>query len=113
MQPQKPIGFEKYLSEFGPVSYDPFCGEPVAWGFKITRHLGDDLFNDLGKHGQLVCIDGFNSSWALVTKTLNRNEAIALYGEVTNEVFGPRGGWKSITFGNKVFVSKYLKTEKK
>ena len=113
MESQKPSNFENYLSAFGPVMYDGRCGEPVAWGFKIIRHLGEDLFRELGKHGQLKCIDGFNSSWALVVKTLSRTEAVALYGEITNEVFGPRGGWKSVTFGSKIFVSEFLKPERK
>jgi hypothetical protein len=45
--------------------YDVWCGEPVAWGFKIVKHLGEDLFRELGKHGQIKCIDGFKSSCAL------------------------------------------------
>lgn len=31
MEQQKPPGFENYLSAFGPVMYDGYCGEPVAW----------------------------------------------------------------------------------
>jgi hypothetical protein len=113
MEYQKPSDFENCLSVFGPVVYDSWCGEPVAWGFKIIRHLGEDLFRELGKHGQLKCVDGFNGSWALVVKTLSRADAITLYGEITNEIFGPRGGWKSTTFGDKKFVSEFLKPEKK
>lgn len=113
MEHQKPSSFENYLSAFEPVMYDSWCGEPVAWGFKIIKHLGEDLFRELGKHGQLECIDGFKSSWALVVKTLSREESVVLYGEITDEIFGPRGGWKSTTFGNKKFVSKFLKPEKK
>lgn len=113
MTQQKPPGFENNLSAFGPVMYDGWCGEPVAWGFKIIRYLGEDLFNTLGKHGQPECIDGFTNSWALVTKTLSREEAIALYGVVTDEVFGPRGGWKSTTFGEKKFTSKFLRPDRK
>lgn len=92
--------------------HDGWCGEPVAWGFRIIRHLGEELFGQLGKNGHLECIDGIRSSWALVAKTLSREEAVTLYGEITDEVFGPRGGWKSTTFGSKKFISKYLKPKK-
>lgn len=112
MEFQKPSGFENYLSEFEPIMYDGWCGEPVAWGFKIVRRLGEDLFRELSKHGQLECIDRLTSSWALITRTLSREEAVIRYGEVTDEVFGPRGGWKSTTFGNKKFISKFLKPGK-
>lgn len=113
MEQQKPPGFENYLSGFGPVLFDGYCSEPVAWGFKIIKYLGEELFRELGKHGSLECIDGFNSSWALISKTLSREEAVLLYGEITDEVFGPRGGWKSTTFGEKKFISKFLRPEKK
>ena len=112
-QSKKPSGFENYLSEYGIVLFDGYCGEPVGWGFKIISYLGEDLFRELGKYGRLECIDGFKSSWALVTKTLNHEEDIERYGSITNEIFGPRGGWKSTTFGNKKFVSSYLRPEKK
>lgn len=112
-QPNQPPGFEDFLSGYTTVLFDGYCGEPVAWGFKIMRYLGEDLFQELGKYGTLKCIDGFKSSWALVIKTLSREEAIEKYGPITNEVFGPRGGWKSTTFGNKKFTSDYLRPEKK
>ncbi len=110
---QQPSGFEQYLSKFGPVLYDGYCGEPVAWGFKIVARMDEILFRELGKYGQLECIEyGFDTKWALITKTLSREEAIEKYGPITNEVFGPRGGWKSTDFGSKQFISKYLKPEK-
>jgi hypothetical protein len=83
----------------------------VGLGFKIIRYLSDDLFSELGKHGKLECIDGYKNSWALVVKKLSREEATSLYGEVTNEVLGSRGGWKSTTFGKKTFVSRSLSPE--
>ncbi|WP_300599966.1 hypothetical protein [Niabella sp.] len=112
MEPAKPPGFENYLSSFAPVVDDPYCGEPVAWGFKIITYLGEDLFRELGKHGRLECVDGFNSSWALIVKTLTREDAVEKYGIISNEVFGPRGGWKSTTFGDKTFCHRFLRPEK-
>lgn len=112
-QPTKPLGFENYLSEYGAVLFDGYCGQPVAWGFKILTYLGEELFRELGKYGTLKCIDGFKSSWALIVGTLSRDEAIEKYGPINNEVFGPRGGWKSTTFGDKTFISDYLRPIKK
>ena len=112
-QQKKPSGFEDYLSEYSIVLFDGYSGEPVAWGFIILRYLGEGLFKELGKHGELKCIDGFKSSWALVTKSLSREEAIEKYGSITHEDIGPRGGWKSTTFGDKKFISDYLRPIKK
>lgn len=48
-------------------------------------------------------------NWFLITKTLTRDEAIKKYGPMTAEDVGPRGGWRSVTFGNKKFLSKSLR----
>jgi hypothetical protein len=45
----------------------------------------------------------------VVTKKLTRKEAINVYSEVTDEEFGSSGCWKSVTFGNAIFISKCLK----
>lgn len=103
---EKPTGFEGDLGSYGIAFYDGNCGEPIAWGFKIIRRLGDERFNELRKFGPLECI---YPDWYLVTKTLSREEAIKKYGDIKEEVFGPKGGWKSVTFGEKKFVSKLLK----
>jgi hypothetical protein len=91
-QPKKPSGFENYLSEYTTGLFDGNCSEPVALGLKIITYLGEDLFRELGKYARLSCIDGFKSSCALVTKTLNRKEAIEKYGPVTNAVLGATRG---------------------
>ena len=108
-----PEGYENELSQFGPCIFDGYCGEPIGWGFKINRRLGEERFNMLRKYGALECVGGYNSSWVLVTKWLTREEAIQEYGAVSEEEYGPRGGWKSVTFGEKKFISKHLKGEKK
>jgi hypothetical protein len=107
---QKPIGYEKELSAFAPVIFDVVCGEPIGWGFKIVTHLGEERFNALRKFGGLECI---YPTWYLVTKKLTREEAEQKYGAVTEEIFGPRGGWKSVTFGTTKFRSGYLRPQKK
>jgi hypothetical protein len=103
---KKPIGYENDLAEFAPVIFDGYSGEAIGWGFRLTSHLGNDKFDLLRKFGCMECL---YPTWYLVTKTLSREEAIIKYGEITAEEFGPRGGWKSVTFGNTKFISKYLK----
>lgn len=101
----KPVGYEPYLSDYSICLYDSSCGEPVAWGFKITQHLDENRFSALSAYGTLECSYPI---WFLIVKTLTRDEAIAKYGPVTAEEFGPRGGWRSVTFGQKRFLSKKL-----
>lgn len=101
----KPEGYENDLSSYRTVLWDSYSGEPIGWGFKILNHLGD-RFDKLRQFGKLECE---YPHWFLVVKTLSRKEAIEKYGEITNEEFGVSGGWKSVTFGNKRFGSRYLR----
>lgn len=103
----KPEGYEDDLADYGPVLFDGGCGETVAWGFKIRRRLGDDRFGALRSFGTLKCV-GPHGDWALIVERLTREQAIAKYGPVTNEDRGPRGGFLSITFGTKMFLSREL-----
>ena len=105
MIPNKPKGYENDLGDYGPQLYDSDCGEPISWGFKILHHLGEERFRALYKFGLLECS---YPTWFLIVKKLTREEAIKKYGEITNEEFGPRGGWKSVIFGKKQFCSKDL-----
>lgn len=107
---EKSEGFEKELGAYGAVMFDPYCGEPVGWGFRLLRHMGEERFNKLQDFGELECL---YPDWYLVVKKISREQAIELYGEITAEEFGPRGGWRSITFGSKKFGSTYLKPQKK
>jgi len=93
-------GFEDALGPYEVQSYDAYSGEPVAWGFKIIKRLGEDRFNELREKAELECV---YPDWFVVSKKLTREEAIQLYGPVTHEEFGPRGGWKYIEFGDKRF----------
>ena len=104
--PKKPEGFESHLGTFGPQLYDSWCGEPVAWGFKIVSQMGEEKFEQLKKVATLDCC---YPTWFVITDTLTRKDAIKKYGAVTNEEFGPRRGWKSVTFGKTTFISKCVK----
>jgi hypothetical protein len=87
---------------------DSLSREPVAWGRKIIERLGEDAFNEL----KTTCGTHFyHGDWFVITKRLTRDDAIEKYGEVTDEEFGPRGGWKSVTFGETKFNTKSLKGE--
>ena len=103
---KKPPGYEEELGPFGPQLFDAWCGEVVGWGFKITSRLGDDRFNALQQHGALECAGG---DWFLITRKLTRLTAIEQFGPVTDEEFGPRGGWRSVTFGKKKFLSRQMR----
>jgi|SRR3972149_7120566 len=105
----KPKGYEYCLGEYGPQLFDALCGEPVMWGFEITRRVGDEVWKELSGLGYLECS---YPNWYLITKKLTREEAIEKYGKITNEKFGPKGGWKSVMFGKKEFCSKVLKTSR-
>lgn len=102
----KPKGYENDLSEYKACLFDSCCGEPVAWGFQILRHLGQERFDALRQYGSLECS---YPTWFLIVKSLTRAEAIDKYGPVTSEEFGPRGGWRSATFGTRKFLSKAVR----
>lgn len=107
-----PEKFHAALGEFGVQGKDD-NGTPVAWGFPILEKLGEELWAELGNYGKLTYfrLRG-GGQWALVTKSLTREEAIAEFGPVTDETYGPKGGWKSVTFGTTTFTSKELKAPK-
>lgn len=96
----KPKGFENDVSEYGPVSFDSYSGEPVKWGHTIHSRLGDDRFNELRSLFQLEVTnrDPWNTEWSVIRKTLSLTEAIEKYGPVTQLLVGPRGGSRTIQF---------------
>lgn len=105
--PPTPPGFEDVLSPYGPVAFDSYCGEPVAWGFKLQTRLAEDRYDALCKHGKMTFVDP--SQWVLVLRHLTRETASKVYGPLTAEERGPRGGFISVTFGTKTFATRYLK----
>jgi hypothetical protein len=107
MNIQKPIGYEKDLSPYDEVVYDGYCGEPVGWGFRIRRHLGQERFEQLRNFGRLEYLGPHD--WVLVTHTLSRVEAEMKYGPITEEERGAGGGFRSITFGTTKFIADYLR----
>jgi hypothetical protein len=111
--PQK---FEPYLDVNECAIVDHVAGVPVAHGRKIIAKMGEDLFEELKQYGKLEYIlpkEGKLGEWYFLSRQLSRSEAAEQFGECTSEVFGPRGGWKSVTFGVTTFGSKLLKAEQK
>lgn len=109
----KPKGYEDALSGFKPCLFDSYCGEPVMSGFEIVKWLDEPAFSELRKFGELECAGGYRSSWVLITQKLTRAKAVKLYGPKGCDEYGPRGGWKAVTFGDKRFVSGVFKTKAK
>jgi hypothetical protein len=96
----KPAGYEEHLGGFQVITYDGGCGEPVSWGWRILNHLGPQLFSRIDKeYGEAT------NSWYAVARRLTFDEAVRKYGPVTKLVTGPRGGFKSVTLGEKLFLS--------
>lgn len=103
-----PEGCEAVLSEYSPVVFDGICGKPVGWGFRLLSRLGEDRFNALAAFGKLECLGGWPSKWVLVVKELTPEQAKIEYGSITHVELGPRGGFRSVTFGETRFCTRRL-----
>jgi hypothetical protein len=104
------IDFTKYFGPYCAIEID-YCGEAVSWGYPIAKLIESELWDGLKLQYKLFRSNPgyFGGTWYVITKTLTRLEAIEKYGPISNEVTGPRGGFKSAMFGDKLFYSKYLK----
>lgn len=100
--PEKPAEYADAFSDYGPVLFDGYCGEPVAWGFEITRWLGEERWADLTRYGKPECIR--EGKWCLVTRWVTPREALEKYGALGETETGPRGGFRSAQYGDKKFV---------
>lgn len=73
------------------VLYDGWCGEPVAWA-----RIGQPVIgHEWTERGQVS-----------VTEWLTPTEAIRKYGPVTEVQVGRNGGFRSVTYGAKKFLSR-------
>lgn len=106
--PQLPPHIAAFMGPHGSLN-DSLSGEPVGWGWPVIGRMGEELWNEAQGYGQMVYDHG---QWFLIHRTLTREEAIKKYGPITNEEYGPRGGWKSVTFGSTLFKHKCLKPQK-
>lgn len=103
---------DKYAGYFGPfraVVFDGYCGEPIGWGYAPNTRLGDALFKEVEtslKGARWHCLD--LGHWVVATRHLTPKMAVEKYGPITKMYVGPRGGYKSVTYGDKIFCSKQL-----
>lgn len=102
-----PEKFKGYLGRYGDCFFDSYSGEPISWGYPITKHLGEELWSELAGYGDLQCAHS-SGNWYLIIKSLTIPEAIEKYGAVTKEERGPRGGFRTVTYGKTQFSSKQL-----
>jgi len=103
--PEELNKYAEFLGEHGVCSTDSCCGEPVTWGWKVVKRLDGDWVEFCkaaeGAGMKVQCLG--EGAWSVVSHTLTEEEAIEKYGEVTNVERGPRGGFKSATYGEKKF----------
>jgi hypothetical protein len=111
---------EKYLKyvrgPYGPVLFSSADNEPIGWGYRrATFHVDEELFREIGRACDGTWIytppGSINGTWVLVTKWLTPEEAVAKYGPVTKLKQGPQGGFKSVTYGNTLFLHPRLKPD--
>jgi hypothetical protein len=94
---------EQYLSEKEYELYDGWCGKPVSW-YRVVRNMPSEIFNENRHRMEYV-----NGVWVYIVRSVTREECIEKYGEITSEEYGPRGGWKKVTFGSTTFISEKLR----
>lgn len=103
----KPRGFEKYLGDYEAVVFDEECGEPVAWGFEVVEKMSEERYEALKQYYQIE----FGPPYSVVVLRLGYREAVEKYGEPGPIERGPRGGFKSLTFGETKFSSRCVSPE--
>lgn len=73
------------------VLFDAWCGEPIAWA-RIGEPVIEHAWTEHGRQA--------------VTEWLSAAEAIRRYGPISEVVLGRQGGFKSVTYGDKKFLSR-------
>ncbi|MFI6958218.1 hypothetical protein ACIBJI_32710 [Nocardia sp. NPDC050408] len=77
----------------GGVLYDGWCGEPVAWA-----RVGEPVIEqEWTEHGYLA-----------ITGRLSPTEAVRKYGPITEVELGRNGGFRSVTYGDKKFICRFV-----
>ena len=109
---EMPTDLRSFFGGYGPQFHDGYCGEPIAWGYKVIARMGEERWSKASQYGRLECNHG-TGDWYLITQALTPDEARAQHGEITNIELGPRGGFRSVTFGSKKFASKRLDPRKR
>ena len=96
-----------FIGSYKECFFDSNCGEPIAWGYQILRRMSDDDYADVRRHFAIeYAHDSLPACQFIIVKLLSYKEVVDKYGEQTDLVLGPRGGFKSVTFGSKRFISR-------
>lgn len=75
------------------VLFDGWCGEPIAWA-----RVGEPVISH----------EWTGDGRVSITERLTPDGAIRKYGPISELVLGPQGGFKSVTYGAKKFVSGFV-----
>lgn len=108
---EMPADLRSFFGAYRPQFYDGNCGEPIGWGHAVLARMGNERWRQASEFGDLQCAYP-NGDWFLITKWLTPSEARTQFGEVTDLELGPRGGFRSVTYGSKRFGSKRLDPRK-
>lgn len=100
------MNINDYLSERTYELCDGFSGKPIAYYKRHYRMIPEELFNQ--NRDKMYFYRAYDT-WIYIDRKVTREECIELYGPITEEVYGPRGGWKSVTFGSTKFIHDYLR----
>lgn len=107
----KPQGFEDVLLDEEVCIFDSNCKMPVYWGYKLKEQIGEERFNALKQVAKVKFAPGPKypeGTWFVVSRVLSYQDALILYGPFKGMTYGPRGGFRGITFGEIMFTSKEL-----
>lgn len=112
MEKKIPKEIQQYLGRYGECLFDGSSNEPVMWGYPVVAHMGERLWEEIQRYGRIEYTHDVPQKVFLITKCLTPKEAEKKYGKVTNLELGPRGGFRSVTYGEKKFRSKFLDPRK-
>ncbi len=107
----KPQGFESVLGDEEVCIRDSNCKLPVYWGYKLLEQIGEERFKELKLVAEVKFAPGPKypeGTWFVVSQVLSYQDALVLYGPATGIEYGPRGGFRNVTFGEITFSSKEL-----
>jgi hypothetical protein len=103
----------RQVSGFEAVVFD---GEvPIGWGFRCNgRTMTIERWEAFP--GERVCVgikdapggERIIGEWVYVERWLKPSEAIKVYGKISKLDVGPRGGFRSVVYGETVFHDKHM-----
>jgi hypothetical protein len=83
-----------YLSEKQYDLTDPYSGKTIGH-FRVVSNMPSDMFNE-NRH-KMFYLGDIIKGWGYLEEVYTRDKMVELYGPITNEEFGPRGGLRPTT----------------